>query len=138
MRWARGRLDRLRRQYLEVIHEAEHLGEERLDELRHLVDHLGPSLKSLVDERLQALQTKLDEINRRLAEEAIPDERRSSVGHLALEKKAASAVRKASSVVGAGRRKSTAESGRASKSVAKSAAGKKKRTPAKSSESDAS
>lgn len=106
--WARRRLEELRRRYMDALGEAEHLGEERLDELKQLVDRLGPSLRGLVDERMTALQTKLDELNQRLAEEAVPEERKTSVGRLALDKKAASAARKASNTVKRGRGKSQA------------------------------
>lgn len=97
--WARQRLEKIRLRYMEAIHEAERQGGSRLGEIKRQVEQLGPGLRHLVDEQVEALQHKLDEINQRLAEEALPEERKSRVGRLELERKAASAAKLASSVV---------------------------------------
>ncbi|WP_162628864.1 MULTISPECIES: hypothetical protein [Marinobacter] len=76
----------------------------RVEWARRRLERLAPSLRERVGEQVQSLQTRLDDLNRRLAEEAVPEERKSSVGRLALERKAASAARRASQMVGAGRR----------------------------------
>lgn len=97
--WARQRLEKLRLRYMDAIQEAERQGEGRLNEIKRQVEQLGPSLRHLVDEQVESLQSKLDEVNQRLADEAVPEERKSRVGRLALERKAASAAQMATSVV---------------------------------------
>lgn len=119
--WARRRLDKLRRNYMDVIHEAERQGGSRLDDIRRQVDQLGPGLRHVLDEQLDALQHKLDEINQRLAEEAVPEERKSRVGRLALERKAASAAKMASSVVRSRTRRKALAPGTSKASTAASA-----------------
>ncbi|BES72005.1 hypothetical protein RE428_30230 [Marinobacter nanhaiticus D15-8W] len=96
---ARQRLAKLRLRYMDAIHQAERHGGSRLEEIKRQFEQLGPELWQRVDGQVEALQNKLDELNQRLAEEAVPEERKSRVGRLDLERKAASAAKLAGSVV---------------------------------------
>lgn len=70
-------------------------------------DYLPAAVRS-VEGRLEQLRSSWDDLNRSLASRALPDDRKSRVGRLALDRKASKA--------GQGRR-----AGKAGKKVAKSA-----------------
>ncbi len=66
---------------------------------RQRLTKIGTRYLAMLDEQVETIQHRLDDINQRLAEETVPEERKSRVGRLALERKAASVAHMASSVV---------------------------------------
>lgn len=51
----------------------------------------GDNWRQRIRHRLRVLQARLDELNHRLAQQSVPEARRSSVGRLTLEEKAVAA-----------------------------------------------
>ncbi|MGQ7275865.1 hypothetical protein [Marinobacter sp. V034] len=92
LHWARKRLDVVRKSCEEALVLADQNGGHRVRELQHLLEGVSLSLRQHADEQLQNVQIRLDKLNRLLAQEAVPDERKSQVGRLALDQKAASAA----------------------------------------------
>ncbi|MGP4844971.1 hypothetical protein ACTXGQ_12625 [Marinobacter sp. 1Y8] len=92
LKWARKRLDVVRKSCEDALVAVDQNGGHRVRELQHLVEGVGSSLRQHADEQLQNVQVRLDKLNRLLAQEAVPDERKPQVGRLALDQKAASAA----------------------------------------------
>ncbi len=67
-----------------------------------------PAVMAAMEERVQRLRTSWDELNRSLANRALPEDRKSRVGRLALDQKASRAgqSKPAGKVAGASNRRS--------------------------------
>lgn len=89
---ARGFVERLRQRYLKAYASAVEEGSSRLSDLTRLSDKLAPSLRDAVNERIEDLQKRLDELNRSLADKAVPRDRKAKVDRMALSEKARQAV----------------------------------------------
>lgn len=96
---ARKRLDVVRKSCEETLVAVDQTSGYRVRELQHLVVGVGSSLLQHADEQLQSVQVRLDKLNRLLAQEAVPEERKSQVGRLALDQKAASAAARSGRVL---------------------------------------
>lgn len=85
---AKGFVDRLRARYIDAYVRALELSNERLDDLTRLSGTLGPSFRDAVETRIEGLRRHIDDLNRALAEKAIPLDRKARVGRMALNEKA--------------------------------------------------
>ncbi|WP_097460219.1 hypothetical protein [Mangrovitalea sediminis] len=81
-------VDRLRARYIDAYARALELSGDRLDDLARLSETLGPSVRDAVDARIEGLRQHLDELNRSLADKAVPLDRKAKVDRMALNEKA--------------------------------------------------